>query len=282
MMIFKVLLVINGLMVTMLVLKIDTYKRVLKHIAHLKKTGVLIDWYRVLPITKPASAFLKHINFQPEFLAVSGLSKEDQIVMHLLTSIFIPFMCVFGMIKHLNYWRIYVMIILTSQLGKYMLLSYYKKRRNMAFNKNAYRLYKFLHNQISAGVQPKASMTSLYRIVKEPFLRERLQALGSMYAQTLDFELSFEEISKYYDGPDVNSLRIAIIQGIDLGNNLNTLKKQEALMFSKYMNYLQLETNRQKARTFVVVTIYCMIIIFMIGLPLMMELSEAIDMIFMR
>lgn len=280
--VFRVLLLANGILMMMLVFKVSSYRCLFKYIKQFKKTGVIIDWYALLPFPKRVKALVKRINFYPKVLAINGLSKEDQMVMHLLTSVFIPFMCVIGFIKDLRHWRIYIMLVIASQLGKYMLLTYYKKQRNMAFNRNAYRLYKFLHNQISAGVQPKESMMSLYKIVKEPFLRERLQALGSMYAQTLDFDVSFEEISKYYDGSDVNSLRIAIIQGIDLGNNLNTLKKQEALMFSKYMNYLQLETNRQKARTFVVVTIYCMIIIFMIGLPLMMELSEAIDMIFMK
>ena len=152
----------------------------------------------------------------------------------------------------------------------------------MAFNKNAYRLYKFLHNQVSAGVQPKEAMMSLFLIVKEPFLKERLQALGSIYAQTLDFDMAFEELTRYYEGPDIDAFRIAMLQGITLGNNINTLKKQESLMFNKYMNYLQLETNRQKLRTFLVVTIYCVIIIIMIGLPLMMELNQAMDMIFLE
>jgi Flp pilus assembly protein TadB len=213
---------------------------------------------------------------------MTGLSKEDQMVFHFLWSVFMPAVCLVGLLSNYRNWKVYGMILLSGVLVKRMLIVLFKKRRKLEFNKNAYRLYKFLHNQISAGVQPKESMASLYRIVKEPFLRERLQALGSMYSQTLDFEMSFNEISTYYEGADVNSFKIAIAQGISLGNNLTTLKKQEELMFSKYMNYLQLETNRQKAKTFFVVSIYCMIIILMIGLPLMMELAEALDMIFMR
>lgn len=171
-------------------------------------------------------------------------------------------------------------MILTSQGIKKILLHQLKKKRTLIFNKNAYRLYKFLHNQLSAGVQPKECMMSLHRIVRDHFLKGRLRALGSMYIQTLDFQLAFQEISDYYEGADVDALKISIEQGLILGENLETLKRQEALMFSKYMNYIQLETERQKLKTLIVVTLFCGIIIIMIGLPFFMELNQAIDMIF--
>lgn len=210
------------------------------------------------------------------------LSLEDKWVFHILWSVFIPMVCVIGFFRYEMSQHLFVIFLAGSYVGKRFLVVSFKKQRSLMFNKNAYRLYKFLHNQLSAGVHPNRCMTNLYRIVEDTFLRERLKAFGSMYVQTLDFYLAFEEISNYYGGIDVDAFRIAMEQGLMMGDNLKTLQKQEALMFSKYMNYLQLETNRQKLRTLVVITIFCGIIIFMIGLPLMIELNQALNIIFLK
>jgi len=248
----------------------------------LKGSGVSMDWWRLLPLSDNNRLWMQQYLDWNKALRKTHLSREDRWVFHFLWTFFIPGVCLIGIIRNYQQWYIYFVVLMVSQVIKKLLIVSYKKRRTHVFIKNAYRLYKFLHNQISAGVQPKQCMTSLHRIVQEPFLKERLKALGSLYAQTLDFELAFEEVSRYYEGADIDAFRIAMLQGITMGDNMNTLKKQEELMFSKYMNYLQLETNRQKLRTLVVVTIFCAIIIFMIGLPLMMELEQAIEMIFIQ
>lgn len=244
----------------------------------IRKSGLSIDMNKLFP--KVLIHLWENLLKYPKELDKTHLSKEDKLVFHLIWSVLIPFLCVAGSVREPYLMKTFMFVFFCSIIAKKVLLLSFKKQRVMVFNKNAYRLYKFLHNQLSAGVQPKESMASLYRIVHEPFLRERLKALGSMYAQTLDFEIAFDEIAGYYGGSDVEAFKIAIKQGLDMGDNLNTIKKQEALMFSKYMNYLQLETNRQKIKTLVVVSIFCFIIIFMIGLPLMIELNQAIDLIF--
>jgi len=274
------LILINSGVVMILLWHIHIIFRGLHHLKDLQHQGVTVRIWDRLPMPILFKKSLKRLLFYSEALNKTHLSKEDKLVFHVIWNIFIPLGCIWGLINNPSNLMTYVTVLFASILGKYSLLIHYRRQRALVFNKNAYRLYKFLHNQLSAGVQPKESMMSLSRIVQEPFLRQRLQALGSMYAQTLDFNLSFEEISRYYEGPEVDAFRMAMSQGITLGNNLNTLKKQEELMFSKYMSYLHLETERQKLRTFIVVSIFCAIIIFMIGLPLWMELHQAIDIIF--
>ncbi|MBN2897711.1 MAG: hypothetical protein JXO44_02955 [Clostridia bacterium] len=277
-----VFLLINSILTGVIVHRFLILNRMGFYVRHIKNGGIVIDWWSLLPLPERMRQRLKKWGLYPEALDKTHLSKEDKMVFHLVWRFILPVGCVVGFFKNPSQWRFYSMLFIAIFLGKQLLLTYYANNRKMSFNKNAYRLYKFLHNQVSAGVQPKDAIMSLYKIVKEPFLKSRLQALGAIYAQTLDFEMAFEELARYYDGSDVDAFRIAMLQGISLGDNLNTLKKQESLMFNKYMHYLQLETNRQKVRTFLVVSIYCMIIIIMIGLPLMMELNQAINMIFLE
>jgi hypothetical protein len=259
-----------------------SFGQVLKHLGKLKKHGVRTDIWSRIPFPEGVRKAFEYLFIYPESLNKTDLSKEDRFVFHFIWNILIPLACLWKGLKEPRDCFIYACVFVGAWLGKYSLLHSYKLRRVRIFNKNAYQLYKFLHNQLSAGVQPKESMMSLHRIVQDTFFKERLQALGSMYAQTLDFDLSFEEIAAYYEGPEVDAFKIAMVQGISLGNNLNTLKKQEELMFSKYMTYLQIETERQKVKTFVVVTLFCFIIIFMIGLPLWMELQQALELIFIK
>ncbi len=244
----------------------------------MKNSGVVIKKQQVLP--KVLCLFLDYLIKYPGELDKTHLSWEDKMVFHFIWSVVIPLLCVIGSLREIALIKTFIIIFIGSLVIKRVLLISFKKQRAMIFNKNAYILYKFLHNQLSAGVQPKECMASLHRIIQEPFLNKRLKALGSMYAQTLDFESAFKEVSSYYEGSDVDAFKIAIQQGLEMGDNLNTIKKQEALMFSKYMNYLQLETNRQKTKTLIIVSIFCAIIIFMVGLPLLMELDQAIQLIF--
>lgn len=242
------------------------------------KTGVPIDMNKIFPrvINQLWIWLIKY----PLELDKTHLSQEDKLVFHLIWSMLIPVLCIVGSIRQTALIKIFLFVFISSIVIRKMLLISFRKQRVMIFNKNAYRLYKFLHNQLSAGVQPKECMASLHRIVQEPFLKKRLKALGSMYSQTLDFNIAFKEVSEYYGGTDVDAFKIAIQQGLEMGDNLNTIEKQESLMFSKYMNYLQLETNREKIKTLLIVTIFCAIIIFMVGLPLLMELDEAIQLLF--
>ena len=244
----------------------------------IRNSGVSIDINKLFP--KKINCLWTQVIKYPLELDKTHLSQEDKLVFHLIWSLLIPLLCVVGSIRQTELIKTFIFMFISSVVIKKILLISFRKQRVMIFNKNAYRLYKFLHNQLSAGVQPKDCMASLHRIVQEPFLKKRLKALGSMYSQTLDFNIAFKEISTYYDGADVDAFKIAIQQGLEMGDNLNTIKKQETLMFSKYMNYLQLETNRQKTKTLLIVTIFCAIIIFMIGLPLLMELDQAIQLLF--
>lgn len=274
------LVAINSLCMVVVLYQLSCFRQVAFTLSFLRKSGVLVDWHKLFPWVHTFRPLHKWLFYYSEELDKTYLSKEDKVVFHLLWTFFLPLMTI---ICHLRGYMGFIhclIICLGLYFGKRALLKSYKKGRSHNFNKNAYRLYMFLHNQLSAGIQPKDCVISLYKVVSEPILQERLKAFGSLYVQTLNFDMAFEEVSAYYDGTDVDAFKIAIEQGLVIGENLESLKKQEALMFSKYMNYLQLETERQKVKTLVVVTIFCIIIIVMIGLPLVMELNQAIDTIF--
>lgn len=271
---------INGLCLLMILYQVTCFRQATSALSLLKKSGIAVDWHRLFPWCHIFRPVYKWLIYYSEDLDKTYLSKEDKMVFHFLWTFFMPFVTIVGCFKGYLGFLQCIVICLGIYFGKLGLLASYKKKRSHNFNKNAYRLYMFLHNQLSAGIQPKDCVISLYKVVSEPILQERLKAFGSLYVQTLNFDMAFEEISGYYGGTDVDAFKIAIEQGLIIGENLESLKKQEALMFSKYMNYLQLETERQKFKTLVVVTLFCVIIIVMIGLPLAMELNQAVDSIF--
>ncbi len=259
------LLVFSGLYTFFNILKLFRYFGVFKN-------DVTINKFKV---------FLNKTWVYRDNLDNTPLNREKKFIFNIVWNMVIPFCLIIGFIKNPSQ-NGYIWVLIASFILKKVIVVTYKNKNEMVFNKNAYRIYKFLHNQIVAGVHVNVAVVSLYKVVSDKFLKERLQAFGSMYASTLNFDIAFKELSDYYTNSDVDTFRIAMLQGIDMGDNINTLKKQEQIMFSKYMGYLQLETERQKLKTFIVVSIYCAIIIVMIGLPLLIEIQRAMGMIFLE
>ena len=154
------------------------------------------------------------------------------------------------------------------------------KKRNQGLNKNIYRMYKFLFNQVSAGVTPGDSIINLHKVVEDKFLEKKLKNMALIYYQTLDIDLALMEVKNFYDDEEIDPFCIVVKQGVETGENLLMLKRQEELMFNKYFNYLEMETDRQKIKIIAVMFIFCLIIVLMIGIPLLMEMNEAMNQLF--
>ena len=162
----------------------------------------------------------------------------------------------------------------------YIRMYYSKKNKNLVFQKNAYKIYKFLNNQYSAGVRFDKSILNLYEVVRDRKLKMELKKMGATYAYTGNIDLALEEILNFNKGFDVETLCLTLRQGVLLGNNMETLKNQEVLMFKKYFNYIQMETENEKIKSFIIISLFCFVIILLIGIPLIIEMGSATSKIF--
>lgn len=154
------------------------------------------------------------------------------------------------------------------------------KRQNRDFEKSVYKVFKYLHHQTDAGILPTESMKSLHMVVDDPVLKKRLIRMAAVYIQTVDLDQALFVLQHAYGTRDVESLCIAIRQGIHTGDHVALLKHQERVMFQKYFHYIQEETNRLRQHTFFIVGLNCMLVVVLIGLPLWLEAMAAVQKIF--
>lgn len=147
---------------------------------------------------------------------------------------------------------------------------------------SSYKLYKFLHNQISAGVQISDAIKSLYEVSEEKKLRLILIKLAGAYGRTLDIDYALEEFMTYFDIPEAQTLAVALKQGIDTGDNQGILQRQEEVMFNKYIDYIQAETDVCRTRSTMAVIFFVVIIVIMVCVPMYNDMITGITKIFIN
>lgn len=155
------------------------------------------------------------------------------------------------------------------------------RKRNHVFEKNAYKIYKYLYNQVSSGVRVSDGIKSVYLSVNDPSLKNTLMRFSARYIQTMNIDYALEVLREAYSCFEMDSFCGAIKQGIETGDNADLLKKQEETMFNKYFMSIQKDTDIYKWKITFIVFIQCMILIMMVGIPLLMDLNRALDKILM-
>lgn len=163
-----------------------------------------------------------------------------------------------------------------------MILAAKKRSFNMRFQKYIYKIYKYLYNQISSGVKPKDAVCSVYEAVEDPELRAILIRLAARYELTLDIDSALEEFRSNFDTHEAETLCLALKQGIETGDNKELLSRQEDVMFKKYFNYIQAETDSCRNRSVAAAAVFVAVISVMIIVPMLNDVSDAIGKIFIN
>ena len=150
-------------------------------------------------------------------------------------------------------------------------INYRINYRKTAFLMNAYKLYNFLHSQISSGIKATDAVRGIHEIVENLPIRETLIRFVARYELTLNIEESLEVIRRSFKGYDAEMLCVSIKQCIETGQAGKTLLKMEKLMFSKYFHTLQKETEKYKTCLLIAGLFGIIPIIILMTLPLVYE-----------
>lgn len=157
-----------------------------------------------------------------------------------------------------------------------------KSKVNLRFQKYIYKIYKYLHNQISSGVKPTDAVRTVYETTDDSEIRDVLIRLAARYELTLDIDNALEELRSSFDSHEAETLCLALKQGVETGDNKELLAKQEDIMFKKYFNYIQAETDSCRNRGVAAAAVFVAIIAVMIIIPMLDELSQAVGKIFIN
>jgi hypothetical protein len=157
-----------------------------------------------------------------------------------------------------------------------------KRKVDRMYQKNTYKIYKYLHNQVSAGIKVTDAIRTVYEVVGDNVLKEALILLVAEFELTNDIDAALDEFRMRFNTPDSETLCIALKQGILTGDNSELLARQEDLMFRRYFNYIQAETDSCKTKNTLVAALFSLIVVIMITVPLLKDAGDAAGSIFMK
>lgn len=155
-----------------------------------------------------------------------------------------------------------------------------KRKINLKLQRYIYKIYKYLHNQVSSGVKVTDAVKTVYEVIEDKELRGILIRLAARYELTLDIDAALEEFKSSFAVHEAETLCVALKQGIETGDNQELLARQEDVMFKKYFNYIQAETDGCKTRSMIAAAMFTAIVVIMIVVPLFNDAAEAVGNIF--
>ncbi|MDD4494737.1 MAG: hypothetical protein PHV32_10425 [Eubacteriales bacterium] len=156
-----------------------------------------------------------------------------------------------------------------------------RKKFRLAFQKNAYKIYKYLHNQVSSGIKVTDAVKNVYEVIDDKYLKKQLLRLSAEYDLTLDMDKCLGEFEAKMDCDDAAALCTAIKLGVDTGDNSELLARQEEVMFKKYFNFIQAETEVCRSKSVIAVSMFSLIIVIMVVIPLFNSALESMNNIFL-
>ena len=157
-----------------------------------------------------------------------------------------------------------------------------KKDLNMRFRKYIYKIYRYLHNQISSGVSISDAIKTVYKVVHDKQIQYNLIEFAARYELTSNIDYAIEVFSNSFESDEVETLCLAIKQGIETGDNKDLLLRQERFMFSKYFSYIQAETDRSSLKSLAAALLFVLILVVMVSVPLLQEGAEGLSNIFIN
>ena len=205
---------------------------------------ILLKWV-IIPLLS-LWVFISYLNFE---------GTRDPIVMGLLTFVFLE-----GFIQFL----------VLQQISK----------EKSKFRKISYVLFKFLRNQLSAGVKITQALNNLPTIASDKILKKRLALVASHYASTNDIDGALKNITDYYQSLEAKSLALSIKQSIQTGQNESGFEQKEKKLFKMRLNVIKKNSQVMMFKYFLIGLLYAFVIILIIGYPQWLDVIDGKRMLF--
>jgi len=152
--------------------------------------------------------------------------------------------------------------------------------RSRALTRSAYKAYRFLDAQVGSGIRATDAIRGLHEVMDDPVVKEVFVRFVATYELTLDLERSLDELRRSFKGHDSEMLCVAIRQCVDTGGGGRMLWRMEEIMFSKYFNGMQKETEGVRTRLVVAALLAASPLVMLFLLPVLYDAYRALGSVF--
>jgi hypothetical protein len=149
------------------------------------------------------------------------------------------------------------------------------------FNQNLYKIYRFLYTQLTAGLSPIEILRHIHLAATDVEMRSAITAFTGAYFRTLNFSRASKELLERYPNKESEILLTILRQGIESGDSLELIQRQEEVMTQRYLDAVVLETERVQTKTILMIVAAGGILLAIMGLPLILQMMEALNALFL-
>ncbi len=174
----------------------------------------------------------------------------------------------------------FIISVFISLIVYFIFKKYKAYEKKGAIKYYGYKIFKFIINQLSSGITVREAIISMYLVVDNKSLRKSLVDVGAYYSKTNDIKRALDILKEDYYSLEVDTLSMAIKEAVNTGSNYETLNKVEEMLFKKYINQINLETEYRRKRSVFAVLLFSLIIVCMVSIPVLFDLRNALNSIF--
>jgi Flp pilus assembly protein TadB len=169
-------------------------------------------------------------------------------------------------------------LVLASAVNR--ILAYRVGRRQKAFARGLYKIYRFLDEQVSAGIKVTDALRGLPEAVRDPIVQPILIQFVALYELTLDPDPSFAILRESFTGPDVDLLATHVRQCLQTGIAGRSLVRMEELLFTRTFGLLQQETRQIRTSLLLTALLALIPALLLFLYPLLHEAAQAVQTVF--
>ncbi|MBP8990262.1 MAG: hypothetical protein KBG64_08590 [Clostridia bacterium] len=223
----------------------------------------------------PLNAFLSKLRDQ---LNQAGYTSPKAVNIYVAGQYGLPFLIfILGLSRQKSMWlalALLLFVLVNGWLQKRI------RKRQKAFDKSLYKIYRFLDEQISSGVSVTDALRGLYETVRDPIVHPVLVKFTALYEMTLDFDLAFSVIEQNFGKRESDLLAAQIKQCLQTGIVGKSMVRLEELYFTRAFVLMQEETNRIKTQLTLVAFCGLVPLLVLYVYPLMQGAVVAVQSIF--
>ncbi len=177
-----------------------------------------------------------------------------------------------------------ILVLIFLELLPEMMIKKSIKNHQKKFEAHAYKLFKYINNQKTAGTTTHKIITKLHKVIDEDEkLKNRLISFAAEYVTHNKYDEAFQNhILKFYHNADALALDSALRLGLEIGDAFTDSEGYEKLMFNKYMNTVDYETEKKKMHSVFSAFMFSIPTIALIGYVLYVDISEGLTTIFSK
>lgn len=159
-------------------------------------------------------------------------------------------------------------------------LKQYQRAFEARFNMNLYKIYRFLCTQLLAGHSAVEILRHVHLAAPDKDMRNALNAFTGAYFRTLDFERASAELTQRYPVKASETLLTILRQGIESGEAVELIQRQEEVMIQRYLESVTLEQEKIQFNLILLIAASGSVVFAVIAVPLVIQMLEALESLF--